>query len=163
MSHPEEKSIPGEDEEEYHDFTDVFSEMRFTLHPLVYCKSQIGYNPYENNLSYYNILVNLEDQRGDYFNIGYRYVREAIEGLHLRSKVKLSSAWDGFYEIRRNEFYNTDMESIYGLDYNAQCWGIKFYYRERPAQEGRKRENKFALIFSLTGIGEVGKFTGGID
>jgi len=163
ISKPEGKSLPDKDEEENHDFTDVFSEMRFTLHPLVYCKSQIGYNPYENNLSYYNILVNLEDQRGDYFNIGYRYVREAIEGLHFRSKVKLSSAWDGFYEIRRNEFYHTDLESIYGLDYNAQCWGIKFYYRERPAQEGRKAENKFALIFSLTGLGEVGKFTGGID
>jgi hypothetical protein len=95
--------------------------------------------------------------------VGYRYVRETLEGLHVRSKVKLSSAWDGFYEIRRNEFFHTNLESIYGVDYNAQCWGIKFYYHEKPAQEGRKKENKFALIFTLTGLGEIASFSGSMD
>jgi LPS-assembly protein len=161
ISKPEGKSLP--DEEKDHDFTDVFSELRFTIHPLIYCKSQLGYNPYDNNLRYYNVLVNFKDIRGDYLDVGYRYVREAIEGLHVRSKVKLSSAWDGFYEIRRNEFFHTNLESIYGVDYNAQCWGIKFYYHEKPAQEGRKKENKFALIFTLTGLGEIASFSGSMD
>jgi len=163
ISKPEGKSLPDKDEEENHDFTDVFSELRFTLHPLIYCKSQLGYNPYDNNLRYYNVLVNFKDIRGDYLDVGYRYVREAIEGLHVRSKVKLFSAWDGFYEIRRNEFFHTNLESIYGVDYNAQCWGIKFYYHEKPAQEGRKKENKFALIFTLTGLGEIASFSGSMD
>jgi LPS-assembly protein len=161
LSRPEGKSIP--EEEKGHDFTDVFSELRFTLHPFIYCKSQLGYNPYDNNLRYYNIFVNFEDIRGDYLNVGYRYVREAIEGLQVRSKIKLSNTWDGFYEIRRNEFYHTNLDSIYGVGYNAQCWGMKFYYHEKPAQEGRKRENKFALLFTLTGLGEIASFSGSVD
>ena len=161
LTEPGGKTVTEEEKE--HDFTDVFSELRFILHPLIYFKSQLGYNPYDNNLSSYNVLVNFDDIRGDYLNVGYRYVRDAIEGLHIRSKVKLTNSWDGFYEIRRNEFSHTDLESIYGVDYSAQCWGIKFYFHERPAQEGRKAENKFALVFSLTGLGEIGKFTGGID
>jgi LPS-assembly protein len=161
LSRPEGKSIPDEERED--GLSDVFSELRVTLHPLIYCKSQVGYNPHDRNLRYYNVLLNLIDKRGDYLDVGYRYIRETLEGFHLKSKVKLTNAWDGFYELRRNEFFHTNLESIYGVDYNAQCWGIKFYYQERPAQEGRKSESKFALVFSLTGLGEVGKISGGSD
>jgi LPS-assembly protein len=161
LSKPEGTSIPEEDRED--GFTDVFSELRLTLHPLIYCKSQLGYNPHDNNLRYYNVLVNLIDKRGDSLDVEYRYLRETLEGLNLRTKIKVSNAWDGFYELRRNEFFHTDLESIYGVDYKAQCWGIRFYYQERPAQEGRKSESKYALIISLTGLGEVFRMGGTLD
>lgn len=161
LSKAECKSIP--DEEKKEGFGNLYSELRLDIHPLIYYKSQFGYNPHHRSLSFYNILINFQNTKGDYLNVGYRYVRDLIEGIHLRSKIKLSPTWEGFYELRRNDFYHTNLDSIYGVGYNAPCWSMKFYFHEKPAQVGRKRENKFALVLSLTGLGEIAGLTGSID
>lgn len=119
--------------------------------------------------------VALSDGRGDTAVIGYRYtkggslgfdylmqpgvitvnpgVQSAIRELNLAIRAKASKSLSLFYILRRNEVENVGLESTYGLEYVQQCWKAVVYYSDTVDDQ------KFIVLFSLLGLGDVGRVT----
>ena len=89
--------------------------------------------------------------RISHFQMGHRFSRErGIDflnfngGLNFKTLTFTGSLW---YDIRGKVL----RESIFGWKYRSQCWEIAFSYTYRPEEE------QFNILFTLVGVGSVGK------
>ncbi len=105
----------------------------------------------------YGAYLNLEDKKGDSLSLEYRYINDIAEEINLLARFRPKRSWELSYENRYSLSEGLSLESIYGLSYYHQCWGLEAKLRERPEQEGRERETRFLITFSLRGLGEVKK------
>ena len=143
-----------------HDFSDLLAELRFRINYNAYFKGNIRYNPYDNSLSSYNAFLLMESKRNDYLRFEYRYVRDQLEGYRIKTLFKINKSWSAFYETRRSEYSSKTLDSLYGLEYYAQCWSVRFNIEEKAKQDGRDREMEYMLLFNLAGLGKLGEIGG---
>jgi len=146
-----------------HDFSDLLAELRFRINYYTYFKAHLGYNPYDNNLSFYDAFLLMENKRNDYLRFEYRYVRDQIEGYRIKARFKINKSWSAFYETRRSEYTSKTLDSLYGLEYYAQCWSVRFNVQEKARQDGRDREIEYSILFNLAGLGKLGEIEGSMD
>ncbi len=102
-----------------------------------------------------NAGFDMEDWRGDTGTIEYRYTQDSVEELNLRFKGRVSDRVDLSYVLRRNILDKQYLETTYGLDYHRQCWSVNASYTDSSD------DRSFMLVFSLYGLGKVGKISGG--
>jgi len=140
-----------------HDFSDLLAELRLMINSYTYFKAHLGYNPYDSNLSFYDAFLLMENKRDDYLRLEYRYVRDQIEGYLIKARFKINKSWSAFYETRHSEYNSKTLDSLYGLEYFAQCWSVRFNIEEKAKQDGRDREIEYSLLFNLAGLGTLGK------
>jgi len=145
------------------DFSDLLTELRLSFTEYAYFKGHVSYNPYHNNLSWYNTYLFLKNKRDDYIRFEYRYVRDELEGYYIKTRLKLSNKLSAFYKGYHSEFNSSTLDSLYGLEYYAQCWSIRFSFQERAKQDGRDRESEYSILFNLAGLGKLGEFEGDMD
>ena len=146
-----------------HDFSDLLAELRFKINYYAYFKAHLSYNPYDNNLSFYDAFLLMENKRDDYLRLEYRYVRDEIEGYRIKARFKINKSWSAFYETRRSEYTSKTLDSLYGLEYYAQCWSVRFNVQEKAKQDGRDREMEYSILFNLAGLGTLGEIEGSMD
>lgn len=146
-----------------HDFSNLISELRLRFNYNTYFKAHLNYNPYENNLSYYDAILLMENKRKDYVRLEYRYVRDQLEGYRIKTRYKINNSWSAFYETRRSEFTSKTLDSLYGLVYYAQCWSVRFSFEEKARQDGRDKELEYSILFNLAGLGKLGEIEGSMD
>jgi len=140
-----------------HDFSDLLAELRHRINSYTYFKAHLGYNPYDNNVSFYDAFLLMENKRDDYLRLEYRYVRDQIEGYLIKARFKINKSWSAFYETRRSEYNLKTLDSLYGLEYFAQCWSVRFNIEEKARQDGKDREIEYSLLFNLAGLGTLGE------
>lgn len=143
-----------------HDFSDIRTELRVRLGYFAYLKAQLNYNPYDNNLGSYNAFLLFQNKRDDYLRFEYRYVRDELEGYRVKLRYKINNSLSVFYETRHSEFNDKTLDSLYALEYYAQCWSVRFVVEENASQDGRDRELEYAIMFNLAGLGEIGEIEG---
>jgi len=143
-----------------HDFSDIRTELRVRLGYFAYLKAQLNYNPYDNNLGFYNAFLLFQNKRNDYLRFEYRYVRDELEGYRVKLRYKINNSLLAFYETRHSEFNDKTLDSLYALEYYAQCWSVRFVVEENARQDGRDREIEYAIMFNLAGLGEIGEIEG---
>lgn len=146
-----------------HDFSDLLAELRFSFTTYTHFKGHIYYNPYNNTLSFYDVFFLVENKRKDYLRFDYRYVRNELEGYRVKTRFKLSNSWSAFYEVRRSEYNSRTLDSLYALEYYAQCWSVRFSFQEKAKQDGRDRESEYSILFNLAGLGKLGEIEGSMD
>jgi LPS-assembly protein len=144
-----------------HDFSDVLTELRLRLSSYAFFRGTLQYNPYDNNLSEYDTLLSLENKRNDYLRFEYHYLRDRYDGYRIWSRFKLSQSWAALFETRSAE--NKTLDSIYGLEYFAQCWSIRLNVEDKSKQSGKKSKMEYSLLFTLAGLGGLGGFEGSLD
>jgi LPS-assembly protein len=146
-----------------HKFSSVSAEVRVRASPYSFFKGTLSYNPHDANLDQYGAVYFWRPPSNRSLHLEYRYIRHALEGSRFKGRYQLNSAFAVFFENRNSARNSTTLKTTYGLDYNAQCWAIRFYLTERAKQEGRKHTQEFGLIFSLAGLGEIGSFDESLD
>ncbi|MFH2011491.1 MAG: LPS assembly protein LptD [Pseudomonadota bacterium] len=123
------------------------------------------YNAYNREFIAYNVLLGLKNERGDSIDLEYRDAKERVENLNTipqigslntRVKVKLSDSLDLNIENRYSTLEKLSLESILRLGYKAQCWGIRGEYADRVIHDEDRREQRFMVFFSLTGLSGAG-------
>jgi hypothetical protein len=112
-------------------------------------------------LSEYDTLLSLENKRNDYLRFEYHYLRDRYDGYRIWSRFKLSQSWAALFETRSAE--NKTLDSIYGLEYFAQCWSIRLNVEDKSKQSGKKSKMEYSLLFTLAGLGGLGGFEGSLD
>lgn len=98
-----------------------------------------------------NYDATVSDWRGDSCTIEYRYTQNSIEEINLLLNTNITDSLQINYKIRKNELDKKNLETLYGINYTSQCWGIEATYSDTPD------DRKFMIIVSLYGLGKVGR------
>lgn len=134
------------------DFSDIFGEIRIGIFPTLYFKTKATYNPYDNNLRYYNALVNWSNPKGNYLEFEYRYARNRYEIFDLEGKIRLTSSLYAFFDAQYDSLEDQDLDTEIGMDYAAQCWGTRISAESSGGTSGRVSDTSINLYFYLKGL-----------
>ncbi len=137
--------------------SDVFSELRLNIISKFYFKTKAGYNPNENNLSFYNALITWENLTGEDLGLEYRYERHRLEEWDVKGKLKIYEPVYFFMDSSYNLLDNEKLDNKLGIDYRAQCWGAKFWFESNSNTGGQKQNNGVKFTFYLRGMGDTRK------
>jgi LPS-assembly protein len=139
------------------DLSDVIAELRLQITENASVKTEAYYNPHETNLSSYNAYILMQNKKDDYLRFEYRYRRDDLEGYRIKGRYKLHPSWVTYFDTRRSEFSSKTLDSLYGIEYLAQCWSIRLNFEEKAKQAGKDRETTYSFLFNLAGLSNWGK------
>jgi len=139
------------------DLSDIIAELRVQIAENASFKTEMYYNPYETNLSSYNAYLLIHNRKDDYLRFEYRYRRDELEGYRIKGRYRLHPSLVAHFDTRRSEFSSKTLDSLYGLEYFAQCWSIRVNFEEKAKQAGKDRETKYSFLFNLAGLSNWGK------
>jgi len=134
-------------------FSNVDMELKFD--PLQYLSfdADVSYDVNSGEWEKTNYDFSLSDWRGDSATVEYRYTQKILEETNVSLNAKITDSLDLRYVLRRDELNNVYLETTYGLDYHKQCWSVLVTYSDDDD------DRVWMVIFSLYGLGKVGKIT----
>ncbi len=140
-------------------FSNIKAELWCDFSPYIDIRWDGEFNPHRANFDISNFLFNLKDRRGDAFQAQYRFTKGNIKEANLATRIKIIPPIYIFGSLKYNLLEKWRVESIYGAQYQAQCWMMAFTIEDKNRSPDRtqRRDIKYQLYFNLLGIGSVGK------
>jgi LPS-assembly protein len=140
-------------------FSDIQGELWWYFNPYITGQVDAAFNPYERELNGFNSSLTIRDLRNDAFTVGYRYTRDFAKALNLYGRIKTIEPLYLYGGLAYNLIDNTRVQSIYGAEYQSQCWTLGLNIEDiMSSLDGRlRREFKFQVYFNLLGVGSVGR------
>jgi LPS-assembly protein len=137
----------GEEEDRY--FSDITGEI--ILRPLEWATltGRGSYDVYDDQLENYDTTVRVNDNKGNMLGITYRFIRDSNEYLETDAGLRVWKALRLTYGNRFSFEDDKTIESFYGVEYTAQCWGAVLTFTDRI------EEKLLFLTINLKGVGEV--------
>lgn len=140
-------------------------------------RGDAGFDPHGGGFDELNTLVRVKDKRNDAFQMEYRYSKNSdaisttnptgkINAINFHAKLKTVDPLYFFGGIRYNFQERFRVESIYGLEYQAQCWAVGVTFEERRVgvtvaeKNGTlalKKDTSFQVYVNLLGLGGLGQ------
>ncbi|UCD70777.1 MAG: LPS-assembly protein LptD [Syntrophobacterales bacterium] len=136
-------------------FSDIEAELWLNPSKYLNMRADLQYNTYKHHLGGFNVSAALSDRRGDALNLEYRYSRNEVDNIDVNFNVKILDSMDLFYNWNYNILENRRIFSIYGLDFRAQCWEIRFSVEDKKGDARVEDEIDFKILVTLTGVGSV--------
>jgi LPS-assembly protein len=139
--------------------SNIQAEMWWNFGPYVSALGDAKFNPYESRFDELNGAVVFRDRRDDALMIQYRNTRDSIRQLNLDARIRTIPPLQLYGGIRYNLLEKIMIESIYGAEYQAQCWavGLVIEDKNRSPDRTRERELEFHIYFNLLGFGTIGR------
>ena len=137
-------------------FSDIEAELWLNPSKYINMQGDLQYNTYKRHLDGFNVYAALSDRRGDAFGVEYRFSRDEVETINLDFKVRLQEWLDLFSTYHYNIFEERRIQSVYGLDFRAKCWGIRLSVEDKKGDARVEDEIDFRIQVTLTGLGSVG-------
>jgi LPS-assembly protein len=140
-------------------FSDIQGELWWYFKPYITAQLDAAFNPYEGNLNGINSSIILRDRRKDAFLVSYRYTKDFSQGLNVYGRVKTIEPLYFYGAVLYNFLDDTRVESIYGAEYQSQCWTLGLNIEDKGASPDgtQRREFKFNVYLNLLGLGSVGR------
>ncbi|MDY7031030.1 MAG: LPS assembly protein LptD, partial [Thermodesulfobacteriota bacterium] len=128
------------------------------IYPNAYISMELdgAYDTYEDRFTTYNVLMGLKDKRGDSLGLEYRFTEEILEEIHTNLTIKVVDSLDFNIRSIHSEMDNKSLETVFGLEYTSQCWGVRVTYSDLAIEEEDRREKEYMVTFLLLGVGEFG-------
>ena len=116
----------------------------------------LEYNPHNRRLDLFNAGVSFADKRGDHAAVEYRLTRHQVEELNAELGIRIIDPLDFYFAYRHNLLDDVRIETVYGLDYQHQCWevSLRLYDINRSPDRLRDDELKVMVYITLSGIGK---------
>jgi LPS-assembly protein len=114
------------------------------------------YDAYDSFFNTYNILMGLKDGRGDFIDFDYRNTKDELEDIGTKLKLVVTDSVNLKVKNRHSIFNDLSLETVFELEYKAQCWGVRTSYSDRAIEDEDRREQSFMVVFSLKGVGDIG-------
>ncbi len=137
-------------------FSDITLEVLLRPFQLVTLSTKEQYDVYYNWFDKHESSINLADKRGDSLKLLYNYTRDSVEYIDIGARIKAIEAVDLTYRNRYSYDSGDNIETVYGIEYQKQCWGAVFTYTDRL------EEKIFMVTFNLLGLGDIGSFRKGL-
>jgi len=146
------------EEGEERDFSNIRGELWWWFDPYVVARADTEWNPYTGNFYRLNGTLVVRDQRRDAIQVEYRNTKDQIEELNVYAGIRMIDAFSVYGAFRYNLLDDLWVESIYGLEYQAQCWSVGFSLHDiAGTPDGTQQsELKFRFYLSLLGVGSLG-------
>ncbi|MCK5554353.1 MAG: LPS-assembly protein LptD, partial [Deltaproteobacteria bacterium] len=156
---------PFEDKKGQH-FSDIGAELVSNPSKYINVRGDLQYSTEERFLRGFNLYTALSDKRGDKLGVEYRYTKDEVENINVNLTLRVFHSLDLFGTYSYNIFEKRRFSSLYGVDFRAKCWGVRFYIEDIEQSALTMREGmpfrlvedeiKFRVQVTLTGIGSVG-------
>lgn len=113
-----------------HDISDLYAEIEWKPLSFWSIRYDNTYNFYGYGFTTHEIWSNISTSAGDKAAFGYRYNEmEDIDTLELNLNLGLTERWRGIYETSWNMENHKEVQSTYGLRYQASCWAVTTKFR----------------------------------
>lgn len=143
-------------------FSNIQAEMWLNFSPYLSAKTDLEFNPYHGRFDRLNGVITVKDRRDDMVQVEYRSTKipnlEKVKALNLHARLKTIPSLYIFGSFRYNLLEGMRTESIYGAEYQAQCWtlGATIEDRNRSPDHTQKRDLKFQIYLNLFNLGSIG-------
>jgi LPS-assembly protein len=146
-------------------FSPITAELDLTPGRYVSIDSDAQWSTYGRKLKSVNAALILWDNRQDRLSIDYRnskeYTRDAldpdgilvdkeIESVRLNAVFNINEHWRMSGAHERNLLESEDIETLFGIGYRTQCWGIDVEYSIENGNQS------YTAMFNLLGLGSFG-------
>ena len=149
-------------------FSNIQAELWWNFNPYVSAIWNTEFSPYIGNFNIFNFLINVKDRRNDVVQVQYRYTKDDVRQLNTQqlntqqlnfdARVKTIDPLYIFGGIRYNLLDHYNVVSIYGVEYQAQCWSSALVLENwgQSPDGTSKKELKVIFYFNLLNIWSVG-------
>jgi LPS-assembly protein len=139
-------------------FSNIQGELWWNFNPYVSAHWDSEFDPYRGSFEVLNFLIKVKDQRNDVVQVQYRDTKDNVRQINLDARVKTIAPLYLFGSFYYNLLAGTWVQSIFGAEYQTQCWSAGFALtgRNRSPDGLQKREVKFKFYVNLLNLGSVG-------
>lgn len=150
-------------------FSNIQAEMWLNFGPYLSAKADAEFNPYHGRFDVLNGVITVKDRREDMLLVEYRLnknpnlesvkdVNERVRAINLHARVKTIPSLFLFGSFRYNLLEGMRIETIYGAEYQAQCWSLALTVEDknRSPDHTQKRDLKFQIYLNLLNLGSIG-------
>ncbi len=139
-------------------FSNIKGELWLNFNPYVSAHWDSEFDPYRGSFEVLNFLIKVKDQRNDVVQVQYRDTRDNVRQINLDARVKTIAPLYLFGSFYYNLLEGTWVQSIFGAEYQTQCWSLGFALTGRNQSPNglQKREVKFQVYLNLLNLGSVG-------
>ncbi len=143
-------------------FSNIQAEMWLNFGPYLSAKTDVEFNPFHGRFDILNGVITVKDRRDDMIQVEYRSTKlpnlERVKAINLHARVKTIPPLYLFGSFRYNLLEGIRTESIYGAQYQAQCWTLAATIedRNRSPDHTQKRDLKFQIYLNLFNLGSIG-------
>ena len=88
--------------------------------------SEFQYDPNQAHSQRYNIATRYRPELGKSLDLGYRFARNTLRQIDVSGQWPLFSRWRAVGRLNYSLQDNKTLESIAGLEYNQNCWTLRF-------------------------------------
>jgi LPS-assembly protein len=140
------------------DFSNIRGELWWNFGPYVSAQSDAELNPYRGSIERLNFLIAVKDRRNDVVQVQYRNTKGNVKEVNLNARVKTIAPVYLFGSFLYNLLDHWRVASIYGVEYQAQCWssGIAVEHWGRSPDGTQKNEVKVQVYLNLLNISSIG-------
>jgi LPS-assembly protein len=140
------------------DFSNIQAELWWNFGRYVTARGNANFDLDRGSFDILNFLLHARDRRDDAVQVQYRYTRDNVKAINLDARVKTIDSLYLFGSFRYNLLDSWRVESIYGAEYQAQCWSVGFVIEDiNSSPDGtQQKELKYQIYFNLLNIGSVG-------
>jgi LPS-assembly protein len=135
----------------------IMSEIRLKGLQYIQLENLASYNLNKNEFDTSYTTLGLSDRRGDSLSLEHIWKNGIEQQMSGSLLVRLLPFLDLSFGKRYDLFNHQPLDTTYGLIYRHQCWSLNLTYQETPTVSGAPAEKKIWFMFTLTGVGQVGK------
>lgn len=161
--------------------SELAAELTFNPNDRMDIRGNIVWDPFSGNVNSGSIQANYQADNKAIYNIGYTFrrplgfvseIQPVTEQLTASTYLPLSSNWTAFASWSYSLEAKTDIEDMFGLEYDSCCWKVRLlhlrYIDNVPGQipdytnPNLEREQSTQIQFILKGMGGFGSRVTGI-
>jgi LPS-assembly protein len=140
-------------------FSNIQAELWWNFSSFLSARWDAGFSPYHKKFETFNFSITGRDRRNDAVQVEYRYTDSSVEEINLTARVRTIPPLHLFGSMRYNLVDHWKVESVYGLEYKAQCWtlGLAVEDKGRSPDRTQEEERKIMVYFQLLNLGSLGR------
>lgn len=161
--------------------SELAAELNYSPGDFLDIRGNVIWDPYENRANSGSLQANLKTNNGALFNAGYTFRRPIdtlvktqpdTEQVTFSTYLPVWSNWSAFASISYSLEASTDIEDMFGLEYDNCCWTVRIlhlqYFDNIAGQipdfsnPNLEREKSTQVQFVLKGMGGFGSRVSGI-
>ena len=145
-------------------FSDLYFELILRTFEDLYLLFETTVSMYGEGITLYSLETRYANQRGDMFNLDYRYKsnpkidepyfytesnEDSLHEISSELHTRLSSLFTAKYNFIYSFSTSNMVDSTFTLVYHPHCWGLEMSFSKTPD------DKRIGVLFSLSGIGDT--------
>lgn len=115
----------------------------------------VQFDPEQAKTGYGHVVFGYQPAPGKTLNVGFRYARDLYRIVDASVQWPLAYNWYAVAHVQYDFDAKQALDQLYGLEYNAGCWGARFVQQSKISSTGQSVRRTFVQI-ELNDFGRIG-------